>query len=279
MRRALVVSIACFAWAGTAAAEPPPGGYQENQPVQYYDPNAPPPAQQQPPVQQYDQNGQPIQYDQSGQPVQYDQSGQPIQYDQSGQPVQPYPQQQQPAPVEQTAEQGRGLQYGATVFAPMWLGKINDQIAPGIGIQGRVGWEVGSGLSLELGVGAMVNPDSGFYYDGSLTNIFVTGGVRYGFLNPSALVPFLQGGVQINLFRSCYEDAFGTIICPDYADDVTAGFTAGGGLIWEISQNAALEGGVNVTGTTAGTVLDLPAPDETEFWLYLSPFLGFTLYY
>ncbi len=250
MRRALIATIACFAWAGTAAAEPPPGGYQENQPVQYYDPNQPPPPQQQ-------------QYGQQPQQQQYDQYGNPVQYDQSGQPVQPYPQQQPAQPVTDPV-QGRGLQYGGTLFSPIFVSEVRDVLYPGIGIHGRVGFEFGHGFSLEGGIGAQWNPDrDGF---GNLTNVFFTGGLRYAFLNPSALVPFLHAEVMVNLWDYCSE--FG---CSGYSS-VTAGFQGGGGLIWEINRDAALEVGANIAASSPGNTF-------FDWQAWVSPFIGITLYY
>jgi hypothetical protein len=260
MRRVLIACIACLAWSGTAFAEPPPGGYQENQPVQYNDPNAPPPQQQPEQYGDEQQYGQEQQY----QEQQYDQYGQPVQYDQYGQPVQAYPQQQPAQPITEPVQSGRGLQYGGTLFVPIYFSDLRDALYPGIGIHGRVGWEVGGGFSFEGGIGAQFNPDRNLY--GNLTNVFFTGGVRYAFLNPSALVPFIHAEVMINLWDFC--DPFG---CTAYSS-ITAGFAGGGGLIWEINRDAALEVGANVAASSPGTTF-------FNWQAWVSPFIGVTLYY
>jgi hypothetical protein len=243
-----IALVAFFGWSAVAFAEPPPGGYDQGQ-VQYNDPNAPPPPPQQYPQEPYDQ-----QYQQPAEPQPY---GQPA--------AQPYA--QQPAP--ETSYTGRGLQYGATLFVPLWLGDMNDLLKPGIGIHGRVGWELGRGLSIEGGIGWMGNRLE--FVDASLANVFFTGGLRYAFLNPTALVPFIHAEVLVNVWDQCIDDGFGSAICSGY-EDVTVGVQAGAGVIWEINYNVALEAGLNYSGTSAGNVFD-------KFRSWLSPFIGVTLYY
>src|SRR5262245_53370777 len=54
------------------------------------------------------------------------------------------------------AQQGRGIEYGGHLVVPVWLTEdlINN---PGIGFQGRVGWEFAGGFTAELIVGFMTN--------------------------------------------------------------------------------------------------------------------------
>jgi hypothetical protein len=271
MRHVLLIALASsLGWSLVAFAEPPPGGYDQTQNVQYNDPNAPPPPPQ---GQAYDQQQYPPQaYDQQQYPPQaYDQQ----QYPPEAYGQQPYPQQpaaQQAPPPEQTAYTGRGLQYGATLFVPLWLGDINADLRPGIGIHGRVGWELGRGLSIEGGIGWMGNRYE--FYSGTQSNVFFTGGLRYAFLNPTALVPFVHAELQVNLWDYCYDDGFGGSVCSGFSD-VTVGVLAGAGLIWEINYNVSLELGLNYSGTSAGQVRLF----NGHFQSWLSPFVGVTLYF
>lgn len=201
------------------------------------------------------------QYDQYGQP--YDPNAQVIVTDPNAPP-------QQVQYVEQeevTAEQGRGLQYGASLYVPIWLGDtvLNEAFLPGIGIAGRIGWELGGGLSFELGGGISWNPTRPEFEELSMYNFFIDVGARYALLNPSRFVPFFQAGVGVNLWNLC--DDFG---CSDY--DPTFGFFGGAGAIYEINMNAALELGVNFNLSSAGNVFD-------EAQLGIAPFIGLTLYY
>lgn len=175
---------------------------------------------------------------------------------------------------ESYAEQGRGLQYGASLYVPIWLGgdlsdsneRLADYFGPGVGIAGRIGWEMGGGLSFELGGGISWNPDNYAFGDVSLINAFVNVGARYAILNPSRILPFAQAGVGINIWNICSED-----VCSDY-NEYTFGFFGGIGGIYEINMNAALELGVNFNLSSA-----LDVTDGAQ--LGLSPFVGLTLYY
>jgi len=163
------------------------------------------------------------------------------------------------------AQTGRGIQYGGHILVPVWLGDAADAYNIGVGVHLRVGYELGAGLSFEGGVGLNSNKYKAF--DDNLNNLFLTGGARYAILNPSALVPFLQGGVQANLWKTCA--AKGN--CSDNRE-FTIGYYIGTGLVFELNVNAALELGANFHGTTKGDVFD-----SSRFWI--SPFAGITLYY
>lgn len=174
---------------------------------------------------------------------------------------------------ESYAEQGRGLQYGASLYVPIWLGsgpedepKLGDFFGPGIGIAGRIGWEIGGGLSVELAGGISWNPDKYEFGDVSLINAFVNVGARYAILNPSRILPFFQAGLGVNIWNICEDD-----VCSDY-NEYTFGVFGGVGGIYEINMNAALELGVNFNFSSAGDVFY-----EAQFGL--SPFVGLTLYY
>lgn len=179
------------------------------------------------------------------------------------------PNQPQVAVVEQEesyAQQGRGLQYGASLIFPIWLSELGDAFNPGIGIAGRIGWEVGGGLSLELQGGITWNGTKAEFVEASLLDIFVNVGARYAILNPSRFLPFFQAGIGLNFWDFCEAG-----VCSDYSE-ITFGLFGGAGLIYEINMNAALELGLNFQWTAAGDVFV-----DSQF--AISPFLGITLYY
>ncbi len=206
----------------------------------------PPPPPQQPPPQQY--------------PPPQQQYQQP-----------PPPQQQAPQEQPATAAQGRGIEYGAHLLVPVWLtdeGALN----PGFGIQGRIGWEFGGGFSTEINLGAMFNGYKDF--DATLSNVWLGGGARYAFLNPSAFVPFVGAGLKLNFWGACavVDTGVGTeTICSDERE-LTLGLNATVGAAYEIGPYFAIEFGANVDLTFPGDVFE-----ESE--LYVSPFVGGTLYY
>lgn len=167
--------------------------------------------------------------------------------------------------VEPTpAEEGRGVQYGAHLVVPFWVTNAvpGDNLRPGVGVQGRIGWEFPRGLSAELIVGYMWNrvqvrdgPDP------DLEDIWVGVGGRYAFLNPTAFVPFVGVGAQVNFWRTG----------ADRIED-TFGFNATVGGIFEVSEKAALEVGIIANLSTEGDQFNGPEA-------YLSPFAGGTLYF
>jgi len=239
-RIAWLSSILVLAFAGTAHAEPPLGEAPAAQPV------AQPVAQP---------TAQPV-----AQPA-----AQPVYAEQ--QPV-------QQQPVEQAPRQGRGIEYGGHIIVPIWLTEPSQMdipiaVSPGIGIQGRIGWEFPGGLTTELNVGGMVN--ALVDYDETVNNVWLGLGARYAFFNPSAFVPFIGAGIKLNFWEFCDAEVGGVGAC-DAERQLTFGFQGLVGAAFELSPFLALEGGVQVDATLPGNVFD-----ETQ--IYLSPFAGATLYY
>jgi len=185
-------------------------------------------------------------------------------------------QQQQPVMEEQTsneqAQQGRGIEYGGYLTVPIFVGPNADAIGLGVGLLGRIGWEFGSGFTAELNIGVQYNSavlrDSGGVFNGGITNISLGAGLRYSFLNASALVPFLGLGIQANLWGVDYGGG------ESYNDSLAFGVNALAGLAYELSADLAIE---------AGLRWDLSTKDSRGFFgaaqSYISPFVGATLYY
>lgn len=176
--------------------------------------------------------------------------------------------------VEQTspAQQGRGLEYGGSLFVPIWLGDPAEYWNPGIGIDLRAGWELGRGLSLDGHLGFTYNGlDDAYdlYYDSSLQSVYLGFGARYAFLNRSALVPFVQGGLQLNLWSFCSGDC-----TKSSYDTVNFGLYGGGGLAFEVNANMSVDFGVNVMGVLGNNSAFFTARD-----MNIQPFLGASLYY
>jgi opacity protein-like surface antigen len=208
---------------------------------------------------------------------------------------QPY-YQQQPAPVEeQTAEQGRGIQYGAHVLFPFY---VTNPIATadvdygdgvpvpsdiyagfGLGIQGRVGWEFGYGFSAEVNLGILFNLLTAESFDGFdsgsvdavLTTFWVGAGLRYAFLNPSAFVPFLGAGVSLNFWDLCADDE---AVCETNVIGVVPNAVVG--FAFEISPWAAIEAGLQANLAIGASEA---FSDDADLEVYLTPFAGGTLYY
>ncbi len=209
------------------------------------------------------------------QPYGQPQPGQP-----GAQPGQPQPggvQVVEQQPAEQTRQAGRGIEYGAHLIVPIWVDS-NLNLDPGFGIQGRIGWEFPGGLTVELNLGVMFNGSSVTVYDpfsmttttasGNFNNVWLGAGIRYGFLNPSAFVPFVGVGLAINDWGASCDG------CIDSSREITLSFNGLAGFAYEISQQIALEAGLQVNYSLKGDVF---VGDVTPMWL--SPFLGGTLYY
>ena len=195
----------------------------------------------------------------------------------------------QPAPQPvQTARQGRGLEYGGHLVIPFFvtnpvavvvdgtgtpIAEANAGI--GVGIQGRVGWEFGQGFTVELNAGGTFNTMDGellgtgesIDVDTSLVSFWLGAGARYSFLGASALVPFVGGGAGFYFWDFCPNDA---IACDR---ELTFGVNALGGIIYEINPFVGLEAGLQATLIFANDAVFV----DPE--LFLSPFLGATLYY
>lgn len=170
------------------------------------------------------------------------------------------------------ARAGRGLEYGGSIFVPIWLGDTSNAFSPGIGIDLRAGWELGSGLSIDGHLGFTYNGIRGAAASSdSLQGAYLGLGLRYAFLGRSAIVPFVQAGLQLNLWSVCY--AAGST-CKSSFDTINLGLYGGGGLIYEVSPNLSVDFGLNfmmVLGDDGGLF--------EGFEKNLQPFIGATLYY
>ncbi len=246
----------CAAYAAPAAAGPPRRTHGDGELLaQYHDPSSPPP----PPTGTEVPTAEPP-------AVVVDAYGGPIAPGVAASPAAPPP------------GAGLGLVYGGSLFVPIWVGDIQHEVGAGIGLLGRLGYELGHGASIEGGFGWMYSPGrEALHRERDLSNLFFTVGPRYGFLNPSALVPFVEAAFQLNFFDACYPDRYGYSYCGGYAADVTVGFNAGAGLLFEIGRFFSLELGASVTGTPEGDVLDV-ARSDSDFWFFVSPFAGFRFY-
>lgn len=178
---------------------------------------------------------------------------------------------QQVQVVEQNspAQQGRGLEYGGSIFVPVWIDSVRDYFNPGIGLDLRVGWELGGGLSVDGHLGFTYNGVRGSYYDTSLQSTYLGVGLRYGFLNRTALVPFLQAGLQLNLWSVCAGAS-----CKGSFDTINFGLYGGAGLIYEASQNLSVDFGLNFMSILGNNDVLFDG-----FATNLQPFIGVTLYY
>lgn len=176
---------------------------------------------------------------------------------------------------------GRGIEYGAHLIVPVYLGNptldlpTEPEVALGLGIgfQGRLGFEFPGGLTLEGNVGVLGNnvDEVGALSasNTTLVNVWVGLGGRFSFLNPSALVPFVGAGIAANLW-SVSTDKGGTVESSE--SEFAFGFNALGGIAYELSPELAAEFGVQVNYSLA--------PESfSKGFLFVTPFLGGTLYY
>lgn len=199
----------------------------------------------------------------------------------------------------ETRAAGRGIEYGAHLVVPIPLhGVFSDDLGAGIGIHGRIGWELPSGFSLEANIGYMymsvrdydlgeVDGDDGF-------NMLYAGiGGRFAFLNPSAIVPFIGAGLGVNLFYVGTETGFrgrsGQHYCGSDFSCTLAGMEGAGtfggvgllangsvGVIYEVTAQAAIEAGVQYNVLVASGAFDEARQPNGG---YLTIFAGGTLYY
>lgn len=194
--------------------------------------------------------------------------------------------QAQPTPdasANAQAQQGRGIEYGAYLTVPVFLSALSSdgEIVPdpGIGLIGRIGWEFGGGFTTELMLGGHANTvtldASSLFSNFTVTNIFVGAGVRYSFLNASALVPFIGGGLQLNFWGT---DSTEDGVASTTNDFLGFGVNGVAGLAYELSADLAVEAGVRADFST-----NPKNPDGLALFaqgqLVFSPFLGATLYY
>ncbi len=195
---------------------------------------------------------------------------------------QPQPVQQEPQPV--TAQQGRGLEYGAHLVVPIFItNPVAELVSPtgervggatagfGLGLQARAGWEFGYGFAAELNIGATFNvmgaEEEGLEVDETLIMYWIGAGARYSFLNASALVPFVGAGAGLYFQSFCPNTAVECVADPAFAVNALAG------LIYEVSPWVGLEAGVQFNAVFPNDTVFV----ETE--MFLTPFVGATLYY
>jgi len=181
--------------------------------------------------------------------------------------------QPEPAPEEQSGVHGRGIEYGGHLVVPIFFDS-DLNLLPGFGAQGRIGWEFPGGLTTELNIGAMYNLFTSDVADlagtSGISDLWVGAGARFAFYNPSALVPFIGAGVALNFWNVCKSDDATTVCAGESA--ITFGFNGLAGVAYEISPFIAIEGGVQVNYSLKGQAFN-------DNQLYLTPFLGGTLYY
>jgi hypothetical protein len=206
-----------------------------------------------------------------------------------------YQQQPQQQPYqEETAEQGRGVQYGAHVLFPFYVtnpltiaevdygGPIETSEVNGgfgLGLQGRIGWEFGYGFSVEANIGILFNLLNAQSLESSLSGpadqvlwtFWIGAGLRYAFLNPSAFVPFVGIGLSLNFWDLC---ADADAVCETNVIGVVPNATVG--FAFEISPWAAIEAGLTAN---MGLGADAAFGDAGDVEVYLTPFAGGTLYY
>jgi hypothetical protein len=197
----------------------------------------------------------------------------------------------QPVPVveEESAETGRGVQYGLHVVVPIYLLNHDGMdLNVGIGAQGRIGWEFGSGLSTELSIGVMYNGARDGTYDETLagapvtvtwegyglTTIWIGLGLRYAFLNPTAFVPFIGAGLMLPIWSNAFRNAAGGVTSEGDAV-VSFGFNGLVGVQLEVSTQVGIEVGAQINYAIAPGWDQIYAAPE----LWLTPFAGVTLYF
>lgn len=140
----------------------------------------------------------------------------------------------------------------------------------GLGLQFRLGLEFASGLSIALNFGGTISGMNRELATGTrtdanrtlLTSWFGTS-VRYNFVNDSALLPFLGGGVSLFGVDACRTGGSLCRLNAAFASNLSAG------IIYALSPILGMEVGVQ------GTLL-LPNEQfgDTEFLVF--PFVGIT---
>lgn len=181
------------------------------------------------------------------------------------------PSQPEPEPAPQpSADEGRGIQYGVYGVVPYFFDGAMS-LGPGYGFQFRIGWEFPSGLSFEFGWQIIFA--SGHTpitrEDVDLLSHYTTLGLRYAFLNPSALVPFIGAGAALSywFFDPAGEGGTGAITVNGAA-----------GFIYEVSAQLGVELGLQLDYTLSGDV-GYFQDDYAGPQLWMAPFVGATLYY
>lgn len=175
--------------------------------------------------------------------------------------------------------QGRGIQYGAHIISPVYLTSVQPrngrplQPSGGAGLLARIGWELPSGLTLEVAGGFAMNGldrPAGFDELGSVfTRAEVGGGARYMFFNDTAFVPFVGIGGSLRWFWFDYLDAGGRVSAVN--EELTGAIQGAVGAQVELSPYFGIEAGVAVDYTFAASAFE-------EGFVALMPFLGVTLY-
>lgn len=205
------------------------------------------------------------------------------------------------APVYEQRAAGRGIEYGGHLLVSVPLhGVFAQDFGPGFGIHGRIGWELPSGFSVEMNLGFLYmvaqDPAAADYAEdvAGIGSLYGGVGARYGFLNPSAIVPFVGAGLGLNYWvaggSTAYQGRSGIVYC---GSDNTGGCDAGGttydtfggvsllanasaGIIYELTHDVSIEVGAQYN------LQFLPGPfagASGERGGYLTIFGGGTLYY
>lgn len=195
--------------------------------------------------------------------------------------------------------QGRGIEYGAHLVVPIPLhGVFSDDLGAGVGVHGRVGWELPGGFSFEANLGylyfSVLDYDLGSVDDNdSFSSLYGGVGARFAVLNPSAIVPFVGAGLGFNLWFVGTETGFrgrsGQTYCGSDFSCTLAGHegegTFGGfglivngavGVIYEVTAQAAIELGAQCNFLATTGPFDHARQPHGGF---LTLFAGGTLYY
>ena len=182
--------------------------------------------------------------------------------------------QQQAYGEDPQAQQGQGVERGARQISayltvPIWLSDADgyDPSAAGIGIGGRFGWEFGYFVP-EIHIGVQTHPLANPDFS-RLTNVWISGGVRFQVLNPSRFLPFVAAAVRGHFYWDVDDDQLRS----DYTD-VHLGVAVGGGVAVEISSTFGIEAAVDFVTSIPTNVEVL---ESTQFQLV--PRLGATLYF
>ncbi len=184
--------------------------------------------------------------------------------------------QQQTGPeVVESAETGRGVEYGVNLLVPVYTNIANNPLHPsvGLGVQVRGGWEFAGGLSFEASLGYQYAPYPKGAGAEALTTWMLSGGFRYAFLGEYALVPFIGAGVEGFAWSFVQNSSKGTTVAT--RTEFTLGAYGTVGLAIELSPLIAVEVGAQVH-------LNFFATNELfrngiEAWV--TPFIGVTSYY
>ncbi|MFW5876845.1 MAG: hypothetical protein ACOCXM_08920 [Myxococcota bacterium] len=257
LRIASHASLIFLVFTGVASAQqgPPPDGYEEDPNYDETDP-----AYEEDP--NYDETAAPEEPPPQGQEPTYDDDGSIRVVEQGS-----------PEAEAMTAEEGRGLEAGGHLLIPFYADR--PELNPGIGVQGRFGWEFPHGFTVELNLGVQSNRFKEF--DRNLLAFWIGGGARYSFLNRSAFVPFVGLNLQVSFWQDCI---FEGGVCTDELNGAGLGVTPLAGVAWELGPRVGLEFGLQATMTFFADDNELVVfGNARTVEAYLSPFLGGTFYF